>query len=155
MVVQPPLETLISRCLPSCGSASSMARRVFQCASMLVLLYAVAAAPPSQRSLVIHPNEFSDFAVPRRHSALGVEFLNHELYGGISTQMVFGESFEEASLASKVCIGNLRRLLLLRCADSVRTLASRPRRVYAAALRYRLHRLRGAAFLCVAMASQP
>ena len=71
-------------------------------ASTLLLLYAVAAAPSSQRSLVIHPNEFSNFAVPRRHSALGVEFLNHELYGGLSTQMVFGESFEEASLASKV-----------------------------------------------------
>ena len=79
-----------------------MARRVSLLAATLLLLYAVSAAPPSQRSLVIHPNQFSEFAVPRRHSALGVEFLNHELYGGLSTQMVFGESFEEASLASKV-----------------------------------------------------
>ena len=83
-----------------------MARRVCMLASALLLLHAVAAAPSPQRSLVIHPNEFSDFAVPRRHSALGVEFLNHEIYGGLSTQMVFGESFEEASLASKVCYNN-------------------------------------------------
>jgi hypothetical protein len=51
--------------------------------------------------------------VPRRHSALGVEFLNHELYGGLSTQMVFGESFEEASLASKVRRGSLQQPRLL------------------------------------------
>ena len=133
-----------------------MARRICMLASTLLLLYAVAAAPSSQRSLVIHPNEFSDFAVPRRHSALGVEFLNHELYGGLSTQMVFGESFEEASLASKVRYKkHLQRLLLLRCADSVRLPASRARRVHAATLRYRLHRLRGAACRCGAMASQP
>jgi hypothetical protein len=136
-----------------------MARRDFLCAFMLALLYAVAAAPLSQRSLVIHPNEFSDFAVPRRHSALGVEFLNHELYGGISTQMVFGESFEEASLASKVGFSEAWRLPLLRCADRVRPPArppaSRAREVHAAALRYRLHRLHGATFCCAAMASQP
>ena len=77
-----------------------MARVLFLVFAAL-LLYACAAASPSQRNLVVHPNEFSSFAVPRRHSALGVEFLNHELYGGLSTQMVFGESFEEASLASK------------------------------------------------------
>ena len=77
-----------------------MARAVFLVGAAL-LLFASAAPVPSQRSLVVHPNEYSGFAVPRRHSALGVEFLNHELYGGLSTQMVFGESFEEDSLASK------------------------------------------------------
>ena len=76
-------------------------------------LLASAAASPSQRSLVVHPNEYSGFAVPRRPSALGVEFLNHELYGGLSTQMVFGESFEEASLASKVSHGSLQQPRLL------------------------------------------
>jgi hypothetical protein len=63
---------------------------------------AAAALPEEQRSLVIHPNEaVQDFTVPRRHSALGIEFLNHEIYGGLSTQMLFGESFEEAPLSDQ------------------------------------------------------
>ncbi len=66
-------------------------------AALLLLLHAVAAAPPAApRTLVVHPGERKPFAVPRRHAALGVEFLNHEIYGGLSSQMVFGESFEEA-----------------------------------------------------------
>ena len=77
-----------------------MARAAF--VAVAAVLLCASAAAPATRSLVVHPNEYSSFAVPRRHSALGVEFLNHELYGGLSTQMVFGESFEEASLASKV-----------------------------------------------------
>ena len=76
-----------------------MARGVVLLLSALLLC--ASAASPSQRSLVVHPNTFSDFAIPRRHCGLGIEFLNHELYGGLSTQMVFGESFEEASLASQ------------------------------------------------------
>jgi hypothetical protein len=64
---------------------------------LLALLAPAAAAP---RSLVVHPNERAAWAVPRRHAALGIEYLNHEIYGGLSSQMVFGESFEEGSLAA-------------------------------------------------------
>ena len=69
-----------------------------------LLLSAASGAPaePAVRNLVVHPHERSDFRVPRGHSALGIEFLNHEIYGGLSSQMLFGESFEEVSLAAEV-----------------------------------------------------
>jgi hypothetical protein len=77
-----------------------MARALTALLLHAVLVCAALAAPPP-RTLLVHPGERNEEeTVPRRHAALGIEFLNHEIYGGLSNQMVFGESFEEASLAS-------------------------------------------------------
>jgi hypothetical protein len=76
-----------------------MARALTALLLHTALVCGALAAPP--RTLVVRPGERNEeVTVPRRHAALGIEFLNHEIYGGISNQMVFGESFEEASLAS-------------------------------------------------------
>ena len=71
-------------------------------AALLLLHAGGAVGAPQPRSLVVRPNEAQqDWTVPRRHSALGVEFLNHEIYGGLSTQLLFGESFEEDALCDQ------------------------------------------------------
>jgi len=45
--------------------------------------------------LSVQAKNRSEFKVPAHFSAVGVEFLNHEFYGGLYSQLIFGESFEE------------------------------------------------------------
>ena len=38
--------------------------------------------------------------LPTNWSSVGIEYLNHEIYGGLYSQLVFGESFEEPASAA-------------------------------------------------------
>jgi hypothetical protein len=38
--------------------------------------------------------------LPVNWSSVGIEYLNHEIYGGLYSQLVFGESFEEPASAA-------------------------------------------------------
>ncbi|KAK3282184.1 hypothetical protein CYMTET_10065 [Cymbomonas tetramitiformis] len=46
--------------------------------------------------LDVFRSDASTWRVPKDFSGMGMEYLNHEVYGGLASQMVFGESFEEA-----------------------------------------------------------
>ena len=66
-----------------------------------LLLTATSRPVLSQRGLTVFTSQRSQFVVPTRNAAVGIEFLNHEIYGGLYAQMVFGESFEEAALSDE------------------------------------------------------
>ena len=63
-----------------------------------MLLLPLALAAP--RALEVHLDRRSSFKVPRANSAVGVESLNHQLDGGLYSQLLFGESFEEVALSA-------------------------------------------------------
>jgi len=65
---------------------------------MLLLLAAVAAACAAD-SITVAPTYRSTWSVPSYFSSLGIEYLNHEIYGGLYSQLIFGESFEEQSFS--------------------------------------------------------
>jgi Alpha-L-arabinofuranosidase C-terminal domain len=79
------------------------------CAQHIIALLAIAGllarAIPTPangvaKELFVDPDQRSDFLVPSRGLAVGIEFLNHEIYGGLYAQMVFGESFEEGRMSA-------------------------------------------------------
>ena len=55
-------------------------------------------SPPQVRlKLDVDTTSASSWRMAERLQAVGLEYLNHEIYGGLYSQMVFGESFEEAA----------------------------------------------------------
>jgi hypothetical protein len=64
------------------------------CAAAVV----ASAGATAPRVLHLHPvTRRSNFTVPGNFSSLSIEYLNHELYGGLYSQQLGGESFEEAA----------------------------------------------------------
>jgi hypothetical protein len=61
---------------------------------MIVLVCLVVPAQPATLEIKVLANESAGAASPLLRGA-GIEDVNHELYGGIYSQMIFGESFEE------------------------------------------------------------
>ena len=66
-----------------------------------VLLVTAAPTQPTKFEIKVLVNESVGAAAPLLRGA-GIEDVNHELYGGIYAQMVFGESFEEPAGADGV-----------------------------------------------------
>ena len=44
--------------------------------------------------IIVHPDESTQSLIPFR-TGVCIEDVNHEIYGGLYSQMVFGESFQE------------------------------------------------------------
>ena len=47
--------------------------------------------------VTVNASNTSSWSISPNLASIGIEYLNHEIYGGLYAQMVFGESFEEAS----------------------------------------------------------
>jgi len=64
-----------------------------------VILFGLAgrAAPAQEKSIVIHAEQVLHRITPYLTGAC-IEDVNHEIYGGIDSQMVFGESFAEPAV---------------------------------------------------------
>ena len=66
----------------------------------LLLLLGLAAVAPAQDAVIRVRADRPGPAVTRHMTGACIEDVNHEIYGGISSQMVFGESFQEAPVAA-------------------------------------------------------
>jgi hypothetical protein len=54
--------------------------------ALVAALVSGARAQEGARELQVFPDQRSEFVVPTRGLALGIEFLNHEVYGGLYAQ---------------------------------------------------------------------
>lgn len=64
----------------------------------LVLIGLCAAASAQQASITVHPEQVIVKQLSRYMTGACLEDVNHEVYGGIYSQMIFGESFQEPPL---------------------------------------------------------
>ena len=92
---------------PSSGGGGNTAVERHKCCTLSSHLasswWSLLPAPtqPTKFEIKVLVNESAGAAAPLLRGA-GIEDVNHELYGGIYAQMVFGESFEEPAGADGV-----------------------------------------------------
>ena len=90
LVVRRQIVMDVSRLL---SSMPAMRQRWFPCVIVMVLLGCGRAAA-QEAEIVVHANEVSH-RVSRYLTGACIEDVNHEIYGGLYSQMIFGESFQE------------------------------------------------------------
>jgi len=86
----------------------------------LAILLAVSLAHTSTASaqdarIDVHARQVSH-RLTRTMTGACLEDVNHEVYGGIYSQMVFGESFQEPPLRSPIAVRKGRRQTVRLCA---------------------------------------
>jgi len=91
--------SLSGQCAGDYSTAAGEGDVVFLQSSAAATSWVVETVPPyppaAPVTAVVSPSSVGNFTIPRMAS-VGIEFLNHEIYGGgLYAQMVFGESFEE------------------------------------------------------------
>src|SRR3974377_130186 len=75
---------------------------LLELASCIILLCLCVAASAQQGSIVVHPEQVLVKQLSRYMTGACIEDVNHEIYGGIYSQMIFGESFQEPSLQPQI-----------------------------------------------------
>jgi hypothetical protein len=60
----------------------------------MAALASASSAPGQEIQITVQADRVTQF-VPRLHTGACIEDVNHEIYGGIYSQMIFGESFQE------------------------------------------------------------
>ena len=93
LVLNPGCRQFMIDCLRSPVKNAVMNRRTFPCLIAGILVW-VGVAAAQEAEVVVHANQVSH-RVSRYLTGACIEDVNHEIYGGLYSQMIFGESFQE------------------------------------------------------------
>jgi hypothetical protein len=74
---------------------------MLRCRAVLALLACAACANAQEATIHVDAGQVTGRVGPHIAGAC-IEDVNHEIYGGIYSQMVFGESFQEPALQAPV-----------------------------------------------------
>src|SRR5262245_56113177 len=69
--------------------------------SSILLILAICLCHAEETKLVIHAAQ-TEQTIPRFLTGSCIEDVNHEIYGGLYSQMIFGESFQEPPTAAPI-----------------------------------------------------
>src|SRR2546425_904615 len=72
---------------------------LFACA-VLAIAASATTALSANATISLHPDQVISRPAGALRSGVCLEDVNHEVYGGIYSQMIFGESFQEPASAS-------------------------------------------------------